>query len=131
VEELLNLIQGAAELCAWFGYWPDFHDADIITLALNRKGVSTVQIYTWHMAGKIDDRGYLIQEKQVLVNFRMEEILSLSLSDFSDQNVIFGLSLSRIDEEFEIRLDPCYGISGTIAARKLSVDFEPVPTGLH
>jgi hypothetical protein len=130
VEEFLNLVPGATELISWFGYWPSFHDAEIVSLTLNRSGVSTLQVYTWQMTKEIDDRGFYVLEKHVLVNFRMEEILSLSLSDFSQQNVIFGLCLSRIGEGFEIKLDPCYGMSGTIAAKKLSVDFEHLPTGL-
>jgi len=56
----------------------------------------------------------------------MEEILALNLLDFNHQNVIFGVSFSRIEDGFEIALDPCYGLSGTISARKLSVDFEPI-----
>jgi hypothetical protein len=33
MEECLNLIQGVPELVAWFGSWPGFHDAEIISLA--------------------------------------------------------------------------------------------------
>jgi hypothetical protein len=131
LEEFLTLVPGANDLLSWFGYWPDFHDAEIISLALNRSGISTLQIYTWHMTKEIDDRGFYVLEKHLLVNFRMEQILSLSLSDFGNQNVISGLCLSRIEGGFEIRLDPCYGMSGTIAAKRLSIDIEPVPTGVH
>ena len=125
MEEVLGLIAGAAELSAWFGCWPSFHDAEIVSLSLNREGVSTLQLHTWRLTEKVDERGYYVQEKQVLVSLRMEGILGLSLLDFNHQNVIFGLSLSRIEDGVEIVLDPCYGLSGTITARKLSVDFSP------
>lgn len=126
MEEVLGLIGGAAELSAWFGCWPSFHDAEIVSLSLNREGVSTLQLRTWRLTEKVVDRGFYVQEKQVIVNLRMEGILGLSLVDFNHQNVIFGLSLSRIEGGFEIVLDPCYGVSGTITARKLSLDFEPI-----
>ena len=29
-------IAGAAELVEWFGRWPSFHDAEIVSLELNR-----------------------------------------------------------------------------------------------
>ena len=29
-------VPGAAELHDWFGFWPNFHDAEIISLYLNR-----------------------------------------------------------------------------------------------
>ena len=32
----LKAIGGAQELQDWFGYWPSFHDGEIISLRLNR-----------------------------------------------------------------------------------------------
>ena len=100
MEEIITLIPGAAELYSWFGYWPSFHDAEIVSLTLNRSGVSKLQLYTYHMSAKTDAEGFFVLEKHVLVNFRMEEIVSLSLCDFSSQNVIFGLGLSRVEGGF-------------------------------
>jgi Immunity protein 50 len=127
VEDALKSIPGAAELVSWFGRWPSFHDAEVINLTLNRSGVSTLKVHTWEMTSEIDGSGYFILRKHVLVTFLIEEILSLDLTDFNQQNVIFGLDLSRIDDGFQLRLDPCYGVSGTIAARKISVEYEPMP----
>ena len=126
MENLLNSIRGAAELVTWFGRWPSFHDAEIVSLTLNRAGVSTLQVYTWEMTPKLDELGYYILEKKVLVNFRMEEITTLTLSDFNPQNVISGLTLARTDDSVEIRMHPCFGLAGSIAARKLSIGFAPV-----
>jgi hypothetical protein len=42
-------ISGAAELHDWFGYWPIFHDAEIISLHLNREGSSSLRVHTWEM----------------------------------------------------------------------------------
>jgi len=130
MEEILDDIPGATELFSWFGYWPSFHDAEIVSLTLNRIGVSTLQVYAYHMTNELDDRGYYVLEKHVHVNFRMEEIFSLELFDFNLQNVIFGLILSRVEEGFEIKLDPCSGMSGTVASKRLSIDFHPVPEPL-
>ncbi len=128
MEDTLNSIPGAAELVAWFGSWPSFHDAEVINLTLNRTGVSTLKIETWEMTDKIDEAGYFVMQKHVSVTFRIEEIISLALADFSSQNVIFGLDLSLIDHGVQIRLDPCFGISGTIAARNVSIEYEPLPS---
>lgn len=35
--EWLGEIDGVGALFDWFGYWPDFHDAEIISLELNRR----------------------------------------------------------------------------------------------
>jgi hypothetical protein len=128
VEDALNSIPGAAELVSWFGSWPSFHDAEVVNLTLNRTGVSTLKIQTWEMTDKIDEAGCFVNQKHVFVMFQMEEITSLALADFSSQNVIFGLGLSLVDHGVQISLDPCFGISGTIAARNVSIEYEPVPS---
>jgi hypothetical protein len=126
VEEFLNSISGAAELFAWFGFWPDFHDAEIISLALNRSGISTLQIHTWQMTDQVDEKGYYILKKHVLVNFQMEDVLDLELVDFSPQNVISGLILKKAKDGILLELGPCYGLAGSISARKLSIGIEPI-----
>jgi len=53
-------ITGAAELHDWFGYWPDFHDAEIVSLHLNRQGISFLRVHTWETTKQVDDKGYYV-----------------------------------------------------------------------
>ena len=128
---ILDAIPGAAELRTWFGCWPGFHDAEIRSLILNRDGTSVLSIHTWQMTKQADERGYFVSDKHVLVHFRIEEIFALKLDDFSEQNVVSGLSLSPVENGFEFALHPCFGLAGSIAARKLTIDFQPMPTATH
>jgi hypothetical protein len=118
-------IPGAAELHDWFGYWPSFHDAEIVSLVLNRDGPSTLCVHTWHSSSQVDERGCYIKEKRVGVNFHMEDILSLALTNFSQQNVIFGLEILKDSHGYRLVLDPCYGLGGSITVRALSIELEP------
>ena len=129
MEELLKSVPGAAELLAWFGYWPSFHNAQVINLVLNRSGISTLRLHTWHTTEQVDERNCYIKEKHVIVSFQMEEILYLTLSNFSQQNVIFGLKISPEDGGYRLDLDPRYGLAGLISARLLSIELEPLPDG--
>jgi len=129
VEEFPKSVPGAAELFDWFGFWPDFHDAEIVSLTLNRSGVSILKIHTWEITGSVDERGYYKLQKHVIVNFQMEEIIDSELADFSSQNVVSGLILRETDDGFAIRLAPCYGLAGTINPRNLSIEIEPAPEG--
>lgn len=52
--ELQN-IPGAMQLDSWFGCWPSFHDAEIISLHLNRNGNSFLRVHTWEMTKEVDD----------------------------------------------------------------------------
>ena len=50
----LGTIEGAKNLRDWFGYWPSFHDAEVILLHLNRSDASTLAVHTWEMTKEVD-----------------------------------------------------------------------------
>ena len=83
-------IQGASELQEWFGYWPSFHDAEIVALHLNREGVSSFRVHTWEMKREIEEKGYYVLAKHIVVEFIFEAVAGLSLEGFNRQNVLFG-----------------------------------------
>jgi Immunity protein 50 len=83
-------VPGASELLSWFGYWPSFHDAEVLSIHLNRSGESTVAIHTRHRTDQVDDHGYFVTTKHVLVTFVHEGIHTVQLTDFNHQNVISG-----------------------------------------
>jgi hypothetical protein len=118
-------ISGAAELHDWFGYWPNFHDAEIISLHLNRKGSSSLRVHTWEMTKEVDEKGYYVLAKHVIVEFVLESVSGLSLNGFSHQNVVFGLEIEKTDSGFRLTLDDCYGLAGTIEAESVSLRLTP------
>jgi hypothetical protein len=126
----LEPITGARELYDWFGFWPSFHDPEVIKLHLNRRGPSCLAIHTWEMTKRVDSKGYYELEKHVVVEFILEDVAALSLEGFSKQNVIFGLAIDKIETGFPLTLDPCYGLSGTIEARSVSIHITPGPPAL-
>jgi Immunity protein 50 len=118
-------ITGATELHDWFGYWPDFHDAEIVSLHLNRQGISFLRVHTWETAKQVDEKGYYLQAKHVVVEFLFEDVFALSLTGFSQQNVIFGLDIEKTGSGFRLTLDECYGLAGSIEAERLSLRITP------
>jgi hypothetical protein len=70
----LKDIQGSAELYDWFKYWPDFHDAEILSLHLDRKGTSSLRVHTWEMTKETNEKGYYVLEKHVVVEFILEGV---------------------------------------------------------
>lgn len=130
-EWALENVPGATVLFEWFGYWPSFHDAEIISLELNRKGISNLKVYFWHTDwSKTDSDRRFFQDKFVTVNFAIENINDLELYDFSHQNVISLLTLTPKENLIEIEMGSCYGMSGYIVAEKASVSLSPgMPEG--
>ena len=123
-------LPGAEALAAWFGGWPSFHDAEIHELHLNRRGLSTLKLQTWSMTNAVDEKGFFVCEKYVLVTFSLAQIEQLVLEDFSHQNVIFELGLEPSEAGWVLTLNPCYVLSGIIQAKQITVAFEPTLTYL-
>lgn len=132
-------VTGGDELLAWFGGVPTFHDAEIISLSLNRTGASELRIHGWVMTDEVDPNGYFVLDKHAIVAFTFTDIMDLQLDGFSHQNVILGLVLKRAtdrgragyyalpeeDGDIEIELLPCYGLDGFIRAKKVAISFVP------
>ena len=132
-------IPGGAELLAWFGRVPTFHDAEIVNLNLFRRAPSTLSPHTWNMSQQVDARGYFVLEKHAVVTFAIEDIIDLQLDGFSHQNVIGGLKLRRTQldpqrrhlvygdafssEDWEIEIEPCFGVNGRIRCHKISISY--------
>lgn len=121
----LEAVEGAKSLYEWFGYWPSFHDAEVISLHLNRRGSSSLALHTWEMTKDVDDKGYYVLAKHVVVEFAMKDVVGLSLNGFSNQNVIFGLGIERTENGYRLALDDCYGIAGDLEAKDISIRLIP------
>ena len=79
----LDSIAEAQELYDWFGFWPGFHDAEVVRLHLNRKEPSHLAINTWEMTKRVDSQGDYELANHVMVEFILGEVSTLSLQGFS------------------------------------------------
>jgi hypothetical protein len=118
-------IHGASELHDWFGYWPDFHDAEIISLHLNRKGISSLRVHAWDTTKEVDEKAHYVMAKHIVVEFIFENVSELALNGFSQQNVISGLDIEKIASGFRLTLGECYGLAGSIEAEQMSLRITP------
>ena len=123
--EATDEVPGTLELIKWFGYWPSFHDGEVLDLKLDRTGCSTLRVHTWKMTDQVNSQGFYICTKHVIVSFVFAGVTDLHLNGFSGQNVISALHLCQTGEGYELTLEPCYGLEGTITANHVRVELEP------
>ena len=112
----------------WFGgRVPSFHDAEVVTLALDRERSGCgIRIYTFEMTPDVDTKGFFVLKNHLVVCFRLLEVVNLEVGEFNHQNVIAGLSLSRTtDRSFRLEMEPCYGLFGFVEARTMLIELEP------
>ena len=60
----LQSIAGAKELYDWFGYWPDFHDAEVLRFHIEAGAPSSPVVHTWRMTSRVNSQGFYELAKQ-------------------------------------------------------------------
>ena len=124
---LLATVPGGRELLNWFSGTPNFGDAEIIALHLNRAEPSTLVIEVPGRSGA------------AIVTLVLWDWIDVRICGFSHQNVIGGLTLRRAGErqlapwevgvgaipgKVEIELKPIFGANGVIRATLVSVGVQ-------
>jgi hypothetical protein len=109
-----QVLSGADTVAAAMGRWPSFHDAEVLSVHILRSGPSTVTL------------SVVDAHPPDVVTFMFEEIEYLDLhgEDADGQNVIFDLSVGTSNGLTTVTFHPCYGLSGYITAKRVSVRIE-------
>lgn len=118
-------IEHAVRLAAFFGHWPDFHDAELRALRLDATApggpVLDVDIEVAEMSGEVDERGYYRDRQRCRTTLRLRNATVVALEEFREQNVIDELVVRRLDTAEAERL------AFPWVARRLQLEFIPIP----
>lgn len=125
MQNVIQEVPGADALFQWFGCWPDFHDAEVLEIDLNRSGSSRIRIHTFHMSDQVGKDGCYVCVKHVIVSFLLEGLKTTKLQGFNHQNVVSEVTLARTEEGFQLSLEPCYGVEGSLTAERIRIEIEP------
>jgi hypothetical protein len=130
-------IPGAQDVIAWFGNWPTFHDAEVLSISLDRLSGCRVSVHAFEMTAEIDSSGHYVLAKHAVVTFCMEGfprdesgISNTRIEFFNNQNVLSSASINARPEGYELVLEGCHGVDGSIVCERMRVSLEPgVPQG--
>jgi hypothetical protein len=105
----LQRIIASDKLVNWFGYWPMFHDAEIMWIKLERKqevspnNVSVeFLIHTWELTNITMANGFLKMVKHCLVHFSFNNCADIKLYDFNHQNQIYSIDFYTEKQQFPL-----------------------------
>jgi Immunity protein 50 len=122
------LIRESEKLTGIFGYWPSFHDAEILELNFHRGNVRpeksiyefpvlTLRIHLWELTKEVDQRGYLVLRNHTLTTLKFSEVSEFKMEGFNHQNAMMGLAIEREDRTrgpspyyFRVSIDPAFGM---------------------
>lgn len=127
-----KLINNAHALTQIFGYWPSFHDAEVLTIRLDRAGDDgpslETRLHVFEMTDQVDDRGFYVLRKHTLVMIRFADILLRNLRWFNLQNSLSGLRIFAAEAEdavdgraIGVFFDSNYGVEADFLCRSASI----------
>ena len=111
-------IEESEKLTRLLGSWPSFHDAEIVSVELNRrpkvgatKPSATFQI---RLIEKDDD---------IFVRLLFDRVEDLKLEDFNHQNVIYEMRIvdATDGKRARVEIDTSFGLSGRFSCERVEV----------
>ena len=131
-------IEGSEKLTGIFGYWPSFHDAEVIELSFWRGAVNpeagrytfpvlTVKLHLWEMTRDLDAKGYFVLVKHTLATIRFHDVLESKIEGFNHQNAILGLDISCGERSegpspiFAATFRPAFGLDASLQCMRVEV----------
>jgi hypothetical protein len=118
-------IPGGQELIDWFGYAPRFHDAYLLEVNLASNAPGSLRIHAFRMTEEVDDKGYYVLDKHVVVTIALETVTHINLSDFNLQGIISELSISTVEGDIQLAWTGSYGVEGSIRAKQARISLQP------
>lgn len=108
-----------------FGYWPTFHDSEIISIKLERtldkdKSLIQIRVYSFEMTSNLKGK-YFELLKHCLIDIEFVGINSNEMDGFNHQNVVLGLNFGKEGEYLFCQIDSAYGIDGYIEAKEIKI----------
>ena len=90
-------ISHSERVVSHFGYWPTFHDAEVLWIRLDRQssdlgGPPTLDaaLYAFEMTDRVDVSGHYVLQKHALVQFRFSGVVESTIDGFNHQNALLG-----------------------------------------
>lgn len=138
-----SIIVDSEKLTTVFGYWPSFHDAEVLELHFWRgniqteKGiydfpVLTLTIHLWELTKEVDPQGYLVLQHHTLARLRFCDVEDFQMQGFNHQNAMMGLSF-RTEQRteppsqyFAVEVEPAFGMGASFKCLRVEV-LDAVP----
>ena len=117
-----------------FGRWPCFHDAEVLSIALDRgeRGAygpsleAAVRLYEG--TSEVDNEGRYVLKNHVVVRLRFSQILNLALADFNNQNVLGSLVIEHLSDrerdlvKFSVVFESIFGVKAKLHCDSVRIE---------
>ena len=113
-------VGNAEALVDAMGYWPSFHDANVLE-AERKTDAFSVTIHLFAMTDEVDSAGYFALEKHHRIEVLMHGVQSSSLPATYAHDCLDSLTFVQTGEYLEVDFASHMGQDGTIVCRSVEI----------
>lgn len=131
----IGSVLGAEQLVAVFGYWPSFHDAELLWLRLDRQSniedyygpTLETLVHAFERTSDVGADGCYVLRHHVLVHLRFSDVVELQLEGFNHQNALTELSLTDLRDrhmeqvKWSVRFESAFGVDSSFQCHAVEV----------
>ena len=138
MENIETFIESSNKLTDIFGYWPSFHDAEVIELNLWRGDVEPdagryvfpmlkVHLHLWELTNEADPPGSLVLRHHTRATLRFYDVNEFQMEGFNHQNAILELAITRQERTqgpspvFAVHFNPAHGMGASFICSRVEV----------
>ncbi len=124
-------IENANLVIDHFGYWPTFHDSEVISIKLERtlnKEHSSVQLklYSFEMTSEVVN-GFYKSIKHCYIDFEFLHLNKIELDGFNHQNAVLSLEFGKEGNIKFCNIVSAYGVDGYLETEQIRIkNLEPI-----
>ena len=130
--EAPSLVENADRLILAMGYWPSFHDANVMSVERSDRTVR-LSIHVFAMTDRVDPAGYYVLERHHLVTFAFRGITSDSLPDAYESDCLDRLWFEQSGALVLAHLESHMDLGGEVLCSRVAIqDVAPCsPKGVR
>jgi hypothetical protein len=122
-------IENAEVVTSLFGYWPSFHDAEVLDLAMHRGGegqsrVSLVaRVHVFEMTNQVKPDGYFLCHKHLILTLAFDDANEVVIEGFNHQNTLSELRIEEIEPKgrLAVAFEGAYGLEASLTCSAIRV----------
>lgn len=118
-------IENARLVTRFFGTWPDFHSAEIISIFLDRNypliPKILIRFYAFAGKSKVNNDGHPKDKQHCLIDIDFSGVLENEMIHFNNINKLENIRFEKKQGVIICILSPLNGVKATIVAEKISI----------
>jgi hypothetical protein len=129
MSDVASLVSGASLITEIFGFWPSFHDAEVLEVTLQRGAADhagpslSAKIHVFEMTADVGSSGHFVCRNHMIVEFRFSEIENLEMEGFNHQNAIDRLIIKSDAAQLRrcVTFNSAYGLGADFTCSSVEV----------